>query len=386
MLLLYNDGRHGKCSASVAMVLLLSIFKFVSPIRIHEAFGFQICGLCRKCVKHEDNLQALTAMSESKSNNDHSDFDPLVSPHKYVDGIDVTLDNKQKEQKQSAPTSSTQDAINFDPLLSPHAYPKGTEKNTNNLQDDEDWTPFKMNSVKDDFIGASEREYGVQKSQFTREWSLTINSTPKASSSFSNTGTSTNNPAPFDPLLSPHAYPNGVDAGSVDLSQKRKQQTIGIILIDHGSRRSKSNEQLQHIAQIYQSRVPSDYIVKAAHMEIASPSIKDTLLELVHDENISKVVCHPYFLSPGRHVTEDIPELIEEAIDEIKASPDPIALDQDLEVILTEPIGSKLNIMVDLISNIVDDSLGINNGSAKKDPGELGGLFAEIKQMMDEQL
>ena len=50
-------------------------------------------------------------------------------------------------------------------------------------------------------------------------------------------------------------------------------------------------------------------------MEIAPPSIKDGIQTFVEEEGVEKIVCHPYFLSPGRHVVEDIPQVIEEAID-----------------------------------------------------------------------
>jgi sirohydrochlorin ferrochelatase len=138
----------------------------------------------------------------------------------------------------------------------------------------------------------------------------------------------------FDPLLSPHAYANGIAAGPVRSSsattpllhtlntQLKQQQTIGILLIDHGSKRSASNEHIHTVARMYEDRlntatlktsIASTTIVRAAHMEIANPSILDSLRNLFVVDQVAKVVCVPYFLSPGRHATEDVPNLINEA-------------------------------------------------------------------------
>ena len=90
---------------------------------------------------------------------------------------------------------------------------------------------------------------------------------------------------------------------------------IGVLLVDHGSSRAASNAHLEKLAELNQQRAPSYYVIKAAHMEIAPPSIKDGIQTFVEEEGVEKIVCHPYFLSPGRHVVEDIPQVIEEAID-----------------------------------------------------------------------
>ena len=47
---------------------------------------------------------------------------------------------------------------------------------------------------------------------------------------------------------------------------------VGVLLIDHGSRRAESNELLHHVAALFQRE--SEYrIVEPAHMELAEPSI-----------------------------------------------------------------------------------------------------------------
>jgi hypothetical protein len=150
----------------------------------------------------------------------------------------------------------------------------------------------------------------------------------------------------FDPLLSPHAYVNGVDAAIVGMvtakevtptsPRRLRQKKVGILLIDHGSKRPASNEHIHMVAGMYE-RILNDRdraaggagggggggatttttitVVRAAHMEIAPPSILDSLRGVLVEDGVSEVVCVPYFLSPGRHATEDVPNLIEEARD-----------------------------------------------------------------------
>lgn len=51
----------------------------------------------------------------------------------------------------------------------------------------------------------------------------------------------------------------------------------------------------------------------AAHMEIASPSIADSIAQCAA-EGFDRVVVAPYFLSQGRHIQQDIPALIAAAL------------------------------------------------------------------------
>ena len=52
--------------------------------------------------------------------------------------------------------------------------------------------------------------------------------------------------------------------------------------------------------------------VAVAHMELAQPSIADAIAELA-SQGETDVVVVPYFLSPGRHITQDIPALVASA-------------------------------------------------------------------------
>lgn len=86
---------------------------------------------------------------------------------------------------------------------------------------------------------------------------------------------------------------------------------IGIIIVDHGSRRRESNEMLHAAAAAFAAQ--SQYvIVEPAHMELAEPTIANAFQRCV-ERGAKQVIVFPYFLSPGRHWTEDIPALVEEA-------------------------------------------------------------------------
>lgn len=82
---------------------------------------------------------------------------------------------------------------------------------------------------------------------------------------------------------------------------------LGLLLVDHGSRRAEANAQLDDMAARVR-RLRPDAVVAAAHMEIAAPSIADGFATLVK-QGATRVVVLPYFLSDGRHLSTDIPAL-----------------------------------------------------------------------------
>lgn len=86
---------------------------------------------------------------------------------------------------------------------------------------------------------------------------------------------------------------------------------IGLIVVDHGSRRAESNAMLEEMALMVADAVPYD-IVEPAHMELAEPSIA-TAFDACVARGARTVVVSPYFLLPGKHWREDIPALVAEA-------------------------------------------------------------------------
>lgn len=82
---------------------------------------------------------------------------------------------------------------------------------------------------------------------------------------------------------------------------------LGLLLIDHGSRRAESNQQLENMAARVR-RLRPGAVVTAAHMEIAAPDLATAFATLV-GQGAKRIVILPYFLSDGRHLTQDIPAL-----------------------------------------------------------------------------
>lgn len=88
-----------------------------------------------------------------------------------------------------------------------------------------------------------------------------------------------------------------------------------ILIVDHGSRSPEAGEALERVADALRRRLRArgdDSPVHVAHLEIAQPDFAAGLSAcLAHDPE--EIVVHPYFLSPGRHGSRDIPELVEAA-------------------------------------------------------------------------
>lgn len=100
-----------------------------------------------------------------------------------------------------------------------------------------------------------------------------------------------------------------------------------ILLVDHGSRRPDANALLDAVAEELGRRMP-DHIVRVAHMEIAEPTLAQGFDACV-EAGAREIVVHPYFLGPGYHTRESIPDLVEAA-----AQRHP-----ELRVRISEPLG-----------------------------------------------
>ncbi|QQE10133.1 hypothetical protein JD969_11490 [Planctomycetota bacterium] len=124
----------------------------------------------------------------------------------------------------------------------------------------------------------------------------------------------------------------------------------GIIIVDHGSRREKSNEMLE--AFVHSFVGDSEYqIIEPAHMELAEPSIK-TAFDKCVARGAKKVIVCPYFLLPGKHWDEDIPQLTAAAA---KKHP-------NVQFVVTAPIGLH-PMMRDVIASRIDHCLSHIEGN-----------------------
>jgi sirohydrochlorin ferrochelatase len=88
-------------------------------------------------------------------------------------------------------------------------------------------------------------------------------------------------------------------------------EPLGVILVDHGSRREESNAMLLDVVRQFAGATGSA-IVEPAHMELAEPTIATAFARCV-ERGAKIVVVFPYFLLPGRHWSDDIPRLAAEA-------------------------------------------------------------------------
>lgn len=101
----------------------------------------------------------------------------------------------------------------------------------------------------------------------------------------------------------------------------------GIIIVDHGSRRQASNEMLCQAVDAFAEK--SEWsIVEPAHMELAQPDIAVAYRRCV-ERGARRMVVFPYFLSVGRHWSEDIPNLVRQAASDFP----------DTEWLVTAPFG-----------------------------------------------
>ena len=84
-----------------------------------------------------------------------------------------------------------------------------------------------------------------------------------------------------------------------------------LLLVAHGSRRMESNEEIAAIAGTLKERLKGKYAaVEHAFLELAEPSIPNAIDRLI-ERGSEEVNILPYFLSAGRHVHEDVPNIVQ---------------------------------------------------------------------------
>jgi sirohydrochlorin ferrochelatase len=147
---------------------------------------------------------------------------------------------------------------------------------------------------------------------------------------------------------SPEAGPQGDKPGSImnsdistDWSQLNlKRAELGVIVVDHGSRRAESNDMLLQVVAMFE-RLTGYEIVEPAHMELAEPSIA-TAFDRCVERGARTIVCFPYFLLPGKHWDKDIPALTQAAADKHPG----------VRWMVTSPLG-----LHDLMARIMDERI-----------------------------
>jgi sirohydrochlorin ferrochelatase len=79
---------------------------------------------------------------------------------------------------------------------------------------------------------------------------------------------------------------------------------VALLLIAHGSRRAEANADLEHVAAALRERGHFP-VVQPAYLELAEPGIESGGVVCV-ERGATDVILLPYFLSPGKHVVEDL--------------------------------------------------------------------------------
>ena len=113
-----------------------------------------------------------------------------------------------------------------------------------------------------------------------------------------------------------------------------------LLLIAHGSRRQQSNEEVIKLAEKLNDNSRAQYsIIHAGFLELAAPLIPDGIKKCV-DEGATSIVILPYFLNSGRHVIEDIPNIVTNAQNDYP----------DIEIKIAAHLGAS-DMMMDLLIN-----------------------------------
>ena len=103
---------------------------------------------------------------------------------------------------------------------------------------------------------------------------------------------------PFHPTESPN--------------NRRTKLRTALLIVDHGSVHEDANTMLNDVASLLRRQRPN-LIVEIAHMELAHPTIKEGIDKCAL-AGATKIVVHPYMLSPGRHATQDVPRIARESL------------------------------------------------------------------------
>jgi sirohydrochlorin ferrochelatase len=114
-----------------------------------------------------------------------------------------------------------------------------------------------------------------------------------------------------------------------------------LLVVDHGSKRKEANDMLFDVAAILKNLRP-ELAVHVAHMELSEPSIEQGFQRCVQD-GATEVIVHPYMLSPGRHATMDIPNMVAECAAKypgvsFRVTP-PLGLDKKIGEVVLERAG-----------------------------------------------
>lgn len=90
-------------------------------------------------------------------------------------------------------------------------------------------------------------------------------------------------------------------------TNSNSKNSIGVLLVGHGSRLPYGKDVISQIAELYKET--TDYHVAVGFMNMSKPSIPTAMNQLA-DAGVEKIVVTPVFLAPGVHTRQDIPRIL----------------------------------------------------------------------------
>lgn len=113
-----------------------------------------------------------------------------------------------------------------------------------------------------------------------------------------------------------------------------------LLILAHGSRRDESNKEVEQLTKMVREQSIGEYDeITHAFLELAEPDMHSAVSLLV-GKGAQTIMVLPYFLNSGNHVSQDIPDLIEQAKDMF---PDcnfhvtkPIGMHEDMPALLLQ--------------------------------------------------
>lgn len=85
-----------------------------------------------------------------------------------------------------------------------------------------------------------------------------------------------------------------------------------LVIVAHGSRLQQSNDEVINFTNKLKELNKSKIDIKYAFLELAKPSIKESIEEIIKKGDSLDIQVLPYFLAEGKHVKVDIPNELEE--------------------------------------------------------------------------
>lgn len=129
---------------------------------------------------------------------------------------------------------------------------------------------------------------------------------------------------------------------------------LGIIIVDHGSRREESNRVVVETAAAFARRFETLFaIVEPAHMELAEPTIAQAYARCA-ERGATRIVVVPFFLGPGKHWSQDIPQLTAAAAAVFPATRALVADPLGPDDLLLQLLARRVNLCLERAQSILD--------------------------------